>query len=209
MNIPDFFGIKANVRAPHPLLPLGSLVWLKPPNPDWSHGRISVIGISSDGRRVDTDIDARDLNDYRPGLISNRPPVPYSPELPFSTWENAREFCDHMEADSRRWPPSGRTPRSTGASPGTVGLAVPKERGMTRWLGPDQLECSLCGATIADPVAAHHAGWDWFTGYLPQRFCACRACCLARPDQVAAKLVESRTPIAATIGPASRKVTNA
>jgi hypothetical protein len=99
MTSTDFFGVKANVRAPHRFLRFGALVWLTLPNPGSGHERICVAGLSRGGRRVATYVDARDLHNYRPGWIANSPPFPDSPVLfPFDTREKAQAFCDYMNA---------------------------------------------------------------------------------------------------------------
>ena len=38
------------------------------------------------------------------------------------------------------------------------------------------IQCSLCDAFCKSTIEADKLGWDWFCGYLPERFVACPDC---------------------------------
>lgn len=58
---------------------------------------------------------------------------------------------------------------------------------------PVEMKCSICGATKPDSIAAGRAGWDWFTGFLKDRFVACPKCLRDRVTYIAAQRVKSQT----------------
>lgn len=58
-------------------------------------------------------------------------------------------------------------------------------------LGKCFISCSLCKKSC-NMLDADAAGWDWFTGYLPQRFVACNRCQRVKPDVVKKKRLEAR-----------------
>lgn len=51
-------------------------------------------------------------------------------------------------------------------------------------VGPQNYECTLCGAVAADHIEATRRGWDWFRCYLPRRFVACEECQQKHPAAV-------------------------
>lgn len=46
------------------------------------------------------------------------------------------------------------------------------------------MRCSLCTKWCEDIYKADEYGWDWFTGYLPERFVACHKCLKTRQRDI-------------------------
>lgn len=88
------YGVKANIKAPHRFLRMGSLCWLSLPNPGGGADRIMVVGMSRGGRKATTWVDSRDLNNFRPGWISNPDAMPY--RHTFQSKEDAQDWSDSM-----------------------------------------------------------------------------------------------------------------
>lgn len=40
----------------------------------------------------------------------------------------------------------------------------------------EKMVCDCCSDWCPDTATAFHAGWEWFTGYLPKRFVVCCKC---------------------------------
>jgi len=53
------------------------------------------------------------------------------------------------------------------------------------------VQCDLCDKTAKFNVAAK-AGWQWFTGYLPETFHVCDGCKVSQKEIVAAAFQKSR-----------------
>lgn len=88
------YGVKANVKAPHRFLRMGSLCWILLTNPGWGGERVMVRGISRGGRRVSTYVDARDLQNFRPGWFPDA--VQYHGAIPFESREEAAQWASTM-----------------------------------------------------------------------------------------------------------------
>lgn len=52
-----------------------------------------------------------------------------------------------------------------------------------------EIECSLCSAKCANTINADKLGWDWFCGYLTERFVVCPKC---REDKTMQPLIERK-----------------
>jgi len=65
------------------------------------------------------------------------------------------------------------------------------------------MNCTLCGAASNDIFAATRSGWDWFTGYLYERFVACPDCQKDRPLDVdhSRKLSQVERPLRKRVPP--------
>lgn len=38
------------------------------------------------------------------------------------------------------------------------------------------ISCNVCKSVCSSTIAAEKSGWDWFKGYLPERFAVCAFC---------------------------------
>ncbi len=86
------YGVKANIKATHRFLRLGSLCWIYLLNPGWANTKLQIIGRTRSGRLVETWIDSRDLENFRAGWLREGLNA-----YDFGTKEQAKLFAESMQ----------------------------------------------------------------------------------------------------------------
>lgn len=88
------YGVKANVKAPHRFLRIGGLCWVLLTNPGGGGEKVMVRGTSRGGRKVDTWIDARDMQNFRTGWFPDAKQYHFA--FPFNSREEADAWAAGM-----------------------------------------------------------------------------------------------------------------